>query len=431
MKKFTIAILIIFATSDIFAQWTTSASDIYSSNSGNVGIGISTPIEKLHVNGNIKALSVIGVNATFSSSVTALSFSGSGTGLTGTATSLSIGGNSTSSNAIVFKDTRSVVDKPIDILGYSNTFAFKELSAVNNPPVNAGGAYAYIGNYAGWGSGGVGGGGVNSQVSYGDGLSVRRATGTTTWGPWRTMWHDGNFNPGNYLPLTGGAIAGNLIANGMIWSKNFAVSGVSGVVGQFGGKNNWSTGDYERIIVGFSQIDCIYNGDNTWNLGFRTGTSDLQGVERMRITGSGNVGVGTIAPKAKLDVNGNIYSNGKIFIGTADSTTATKIAAYSLAVDGSAIFTKAVVKLNSAWPDYVFAPNYKIPKLDSLEQFIKINGHLPGIPKAETVEKEGIDLGSNQVLLLKKIEELTLIVIEQNKRIEKLEKELLSESKKK
>jgi hypothetical protein len=134
----------------------------------------------------------------------------------------------------------------------------------------------------------------------------------------------------------------------------------------------------------------------------------------------GNVGIGTVTPGAKLDVNGNIFSNGKIAIGTTDMT---KINSYSLAVNGAAIFTKAVVKSNAVWPDYVFKENYKMPKLDSLEQFIKSNGHLPEVPKAEDVETNGIDLGKNQALLLKKIEELTLIVIEQNKRIQKLEKE--------
>jgi hypothetical protein len=134
----------------------------------------------------------------------------------------------------------------------------------------------------------------------------------------------------------------------------------------------------------------------------------------------GNVGIGTVTPGAKLDVNGNIFSNGKIAIGITDLT---KISSYLLAVNGAAIFTKAVVKLNSSWPDYVFTPTYKLPQLDSLEQFIKLNGHLPEVPNAQEVTKNGIDLGGNQTLLLKKIEELTLIVIEQNKRISELEKE--------
>lgn len=65
-----------------------------------------------------------------------------------------------------------------------------------------------------------------------------------------------------------------------------------------------------------------------------------------------------------------------------------------------------------------------------MQQFLKSKGHLPEMPTAEEVAKNGIDLGKNQALLLKKIEELTLIVIEQNKeikeqnkRIEKLESE--------
>lgn len=136
------------------------------------------------------------------------------------------------------------------------------------------------------------------------------------------------------------------------------------------------------------------------------------------------VGIGTETPNtnAKLDVNGNIYSNGKVFIGIADANTATKINTYSLAVNGPAIFTSAKVALYaSAWPDYVFSPTYKLTALDSLEQFIKLNKHLPEVPTASDVDKNGIDLGLNQALLLKKIEELTLITIEQNKRIEKLE----------
>ncbi len=139
--------------------------------------------------------------------------------------------------------------------------------------------------------------------------------------------------------------------------------------------------------------------------------------EAVRFTYNGKVGIGTSIPQASLDVNGNIYSNGKIFIGIPDTNTTSKIAPYALAVDGSAIFTKAVVKLKTNWPDYVFEPAYKNPSADSLEQFIKRFGHLPEMPAAQEANRNGIDLGENQILLLKKIEELTLIIIDQNKKI--------------
>jgi hypothetical protein len=148
------------------------------------------------------------------------------------------------------------------------------------------------------------------------------------------------------------------------------------------------------------------------------------------ITSSGNIGIGTSTPNSnsKLDVNGNIFSSGKIAIGTTDMT---KISTYSLAVNGDALFNKVKVKLYASWPDYVFHKNYNLLPLSEVEKFIQENNHLPEIPSASEVEKEGLDIGDNQALLLKKIEELTLYVIEQNKkiedqgkRIENLEKEL-------
>lgn len=142
------------------------------------------------------------------------------------------------------------------------------------------------------------------------------------------------------------------------------------------------------------------------------------------------VGIGTETPNsnAKLDVNGNIISSGVVAIGSvinwANITgNADPNKNYKLAVNGNAIFEKVTVKLYSNWPDYVFNKNYDLPSLKTIETFINNNKHLPGVPSADEVKKEGIDLGDNQAILLKKVEELTLYIIEQNKKIEKLEAE--------
>jgi hypothetical protein len=102
-----------------------------------------------------------------------------------------------------------------------------------------------------------------------------------------------------------------------------------------------------------------------------------------------------------------------IGINTAPSAT------YKLAIDGDAIATKMVVKAKSAWPDYVFKPNYELTPLSKIALFIKENGHLPEIPSEKEVTENGIDLGSMETKLLKKVEELTLYLLQQQQVIEK------------
>nr|WP_068892580.1 tail fiber protein [Pedobacter panaciterrae] len=80
---------------------------------------------------------------------------------------------------------------------------------------------------------------------------------------------------------------------------------------------------------------------------------------------------------------------------------------YDLAVKGKIRAQEIKVELAN-WPDYVFAKDYDLPSLRETEQHIKKNGHLPGIPSAEEVKANGIDLGEMNAKLLQKIEELTL-----------------------
>ena len=84
---------------------------------------------------------------------------------------------------------------------------------------------------------------------------------------------------------------------------------------------------------------------------------------------------------------------------------------------------KVAVKNTSEWSDYVFAPNYKLRSLREVENFVKRNKHLPDVPSAEEVVKEGVDMARMDARLLAKIEELTLYVIKQQKQIEQLQLE--------
>ncbi len=125
----------------------------------------------------------------------------------------------------------------------------------------------------------------------------------------------------------------------------------------------------------------------------RGGSSDGNLSYVMSFASSGNVGIGTTNPTNKLDVNGTIRA-------------------------------KEVRIENTNWPDYVFSKNYQLPSLTEVSRHIEENKHLPGIPSAEEVAKEGINISEMNSKLLQKIEEMTLYIIQQEKRIEILEKKI-------
>ena len=108
----------------------------------------------------------------------------------------------------------------------------------------------------------------------------------------------------------------------------------------------------------------------------------------------GNVGIGTSTPSDKLEVSGgNIRVTGGSFID--DGTT-----------------------LNT--PDYVFEEDYALMSLDELRAFISREKHLPSVPSAEDIKKDGLNLSQFQMILLEKIEELTLYTLAQQEQIEAL-----------
>lgn len=106
---------------------------------------------------------------------------------------------------------------------------------------------------------------------------------------------------------------------------------------------------------------------------------------------------------------GTNYFGGNLGIGTRNTGTS------KLAVEGTIAARRVKVTLATTWPDFVFDAGYKLPSLQEVETYVKVNKHLPGVPSAVEVAKEGQDVGEMNRILLQKIEELTLHLIEQEK----------------
>lgn len=172
----------------------------------------------------------------------------------------------------------------------------------------------------------------------------------------------------------------------------------TGTAGAYGGRSiiESTYNDYGNIAVDMKTTKITMAADvlTTTNVGgfIAFYTKPLDGAvgdeptEKMRVLANGNVGIGTSTPGEKLAVNG-------------------KIRAKEIRVEAA------------NWPDYVFDHTYQMPSLSEIENYIRINKHLPGIPTAIEVEKNGIELGEMNKILLKKVEELTVILIQKDKKM--------------
>ena len=111
---------------------------------------------------------------------------------------------------------------------------------------------------------------------------------------------------------------------------------------------------------------------------------------------------------------GNIYyNNGNVGIGTAS------LVGDGLTVNG-AIRSEEIIVQNVDGADFVFNPDYNLMPLSEIEAFVKQNHHLPEIPSAAKMQANGVELGKMNMLLLQKIEELTLHVIRLNEEVKEL-----------
>jgi hypothetical protein len=112
-------------------------------------------------------------------------------------------------------------------------------------------------------------------------------------------------------------------------------------------------------------------------------------------------------------------------VGIGVGSAANLPAGSLLAVDGKITCEEVLVKMSENWPDYVFDEKYNLKPLHEVRDFIERNKHLPGIPRATEVEQNGLELAKMQKLMMEKIEELTLYIIQLENKISNLEQSSL------
>jgi len=397
---------------------------------GNVGIGTWTPDQLLQVNGTAHATNII-IDGTF----TVPGISGTGAaGLTltsgGASNNISI---SPSGSGVTIINSKLGIgttnpQAPLDVAGGANiggqntwvSFRGGTNFALGDSNVTNGGAiYENMVN-------GVAGFRVDTKANTpnGDGKISLDAKGAIYLNPVAGNVGIGTWTPDQLLQVKGTIHAANIILdNGTSTLGNTSITGNVGIGttspqapldvaggANLGGENNWITfrggtnfmiGDsnvtngaavYENMANGVAEIRVDMkastpNGDGKFSLDAKAGIFlDPNG---------GNVGIGTWAPDQLLTVKGTIHAT-------------------AVTID-TLVTTNDVRVTPKAWADDVFAPDHNLAPLSEVEQHIKDDKHLPGIPSAQEVSEKGISLGEMQAKLLSKIEELTLHQIEQEK----------------
>jgi hypothetical protein len=170
------------------------------------------------------------------------------------------------------------------------------------------------------------------------------------------------------------------------------------------------------------QLICKANGDI--GLGAYGGNlANTTGKKyRLFIANSGEVSAGVQDASGKYPFI--VKANGMVSIGFGRPKVGGQAANAMLSVDGLILAKEIKVAIaNTHWADYVFAKDYKLKPLKEVEKYVMQYKHLPEVPSENEVKEEGVNVVEMNATLLKKVEELTLYLIEQNKRLDKLEKE--------
>ena len=172
----------------------------------------------------------------------------------------------------------------------------------------------------------------------------------------------------------------------------------------------------------------IVHGQYNTNLGYKAGDAVSTGHKNVMVgeragalnNGTGNIFIGSYAGKNETGSNTLIISNDTLKNTIYGDLSKRRVAIatnlfptdtlYRLAVEGKVI-AREYKATQATWPDYVFEDEYKLMSLDSLQMFLTTNKHLPNVPSALEVEKDGIELAKMNAILLEKIEEVTLYML--------------------
>lgn len=191
-----------------------------------------------------------------------------------------------------------------------------------------------------------------------------------------------------------------------------------------------NTTPFKKITIKTSEL-----GDGVWvtsnstsqiamlsNLGQSYWNGLTQSGDNMILWAGSNInqadaGALVIGPWTSANAGLRILPSGNVGIGTATPGS------FKLAVEGKIGAREVRVTNTNPWPDYVFSPRYDLLPLKQVDAYIQQNGHLPDVPTEKEIHKDGYDLSKMDATLLKKIEELTLHMIELNKKMEQLTEE--------
>jgi len=229
--------------------------------------------------------------------------------------------------------------------------------------------------------------------------------------------NNGDYNlgigPNALLANTSGAsntgIGQNAIGSNTSGGNNTGV-GQNSLYSNIAGRSNVALGN----SAGFSST-----GTGNVFLGFNAGYSETTN-NKLYIANTN-----TTTPLIYGDFSAKFVTIGDIPASTAKRSDAVTSGGYNLLVKGGILTEKVKVALvtTTDWADYVFENEYKekMMSLEDIEKYTLINKHLPNVPSAQEMVEKGMEVGQTSKMFMEKIEELTLYIIELNKRIKDLE----------